>query len=260
MFRGLFAVAASLVFGLLSAHAFAGDPKPAPPASAKTSAVPAPVAAPDLDERAALAKTIGAQPDELRPTPIKGLYEFVRGANIAYVTADGRYYFFGEMYDRENGSNLTAARLGEIWLKAIDEKVPESEMLVFGPANARHTVTVFTDIDCGFCRQLHQDVPELNRKGVRVRYVFFPRSGPGTESWRKAEAVWCSPDRNAAFTRAKLGQDVKAKACGATPIKRQFELARELGLTGTPGIITDRGHFLSGYRQPAQLLQELDAK
>jgi thiol:disulfide interchange protein DsbC len=258
MFRGLFVVAASVVFGLLSAHTFAGDPKPASPATAKSSAAPA--TAPVLDERAALAKTIGAQPEELRPTPIAGLYEFVRGGNIAYVTADGRYYFFGEMYDRETGSNLTAARLGEIWLKAINEKVPESEMLVFGSAASRHTITVFTDIDCGFCRQLHQDVPELNRKGVRVRYVFFPRTGPGSESWRKAEAVWCSPDRNAAFTRAKQGQDVRAKACGATPIKRQFELARELGLTGTPGIITDRGHFLSGYRQPAQLLEELDAK
>jgi thiol:disulfide interchange protein DsbC len=256
MSRGSFAVAASLALGLLGAHALAGDPKPVAPASAKSPAA----AAPAPDERAALARTIGAEPDELRPSPIKGIYEFTRGANIAYVTADGRYYFFGEMYDRESGANLTADRLGAIWLKAINEKVPESEMLVFGPANLRHTVTVFTDIDCGFCRQLHQDVPELNKKGVRVRYIFFPRTGPGTESWRKAEAVWCSPDRKVAFTRAKLGEDVRAKACGATPIKRQYDLARELGLTGTPGIVTDRGQFLSGYRQPEQLLQELDAK
>jgi thiol:disulfide interchange protein DsbC len=251
-------IAAVVVGASLGAQVRATEPKPAPPPPAtKTAAAPAP--APAMDERAALAKSIGAQAEELRPTAIKGIYEFVRGPNIAYVTADGKYFFFGDLYERDTDRNITEARRGEIWLKAINEAVPESEMLVFGPANARHTVTVFTDIDCGFCRQLHQDVPELNRKGVRVRYVFFPRTGPGTESWRKAEAVWCSPDRNAAFTRAKLGQDVRAKACGATPIRRQYELARELGVSGTPGIFTDRGHYLSGYRQPAQLLQELDA-
>jgi thiol:disulfide interchange protein DsbC len=210
------------------------------------------------EEHAKLAETIGAKVEELRPTDIPGIYEFTRGPNIGYVTADGRYYIFGDLYERATHVNITDLRRGELHLKAINAAVPESEMLVFGPASARHTITVFTDLDCGYCRQLHKDVPQLNKQGVRVRYIFFPRTGPGTSSWKKAEAVWCSPNRNDAFTRAKLGEDVKARACGATPIKRQYELARELGLPGTPGIFTDQGVFLSGYRQPDQLVKELD--
>ena len=79
---------------------------------------------------------------------------------------------------------------------------------------------------------------------------------PGSESWRKAESVWCSADRRDALTRAKRGETLKAAKC-ESPVAAQYELGRQLGITGTPGIITDSGEFLAGYATAAYLAQYL---
>ena len=84
-------------------------------------------------------------------------------------------------------------------------------MIVYGPPTSKMTVTVFTDVDCGFCRKFHSQIADLNKAGVRVRYLMFPRTGPGTESWKKAEQVWCANDRRDALTRAKRGETIKSK-------------------------------------------------
>jgi thiol:disulfide interchange protein DsbC len=136
--------------------------------------------------------------------------------------------------------------------------VPESQMLIFGPKNPQYTITVFTDIDCPYCRKLHSEMAELNRLGVRVRYMFFPRTGPNTESWKKAEVVWCSADRNEALTRAKAGAvlDMK-KTCDATPVAREYALGQSIGVRGTPAILTESGDYISGYMPPRELVQQI---
>jgi len=138
--------------------------------------------------------------------------------------------------------------------------VPESEMIVFSPATPKYTITVFTDIDCGYCRKLHSQIGELNNMGVRVRYMFYPRNGPGTAGWKAAESVWCSKNRNDALTRAKKGELIQSEKCGATPVARQYKLGEELGMHGTPGIFTAKGTYITGYLPPAKLLQELMAE
>ena len=108
-------------------------------------------------------------------------------------------------------------------------------MLVFGPKDAKYTITVFTDVDCAYCRKLHSQIADYNKLGIRVRYLFYPRTGPNTESWTKAEQVWCSADRNDALTQAKLGEDLKTKACTDNPVARSYALGQQFGLQGTPG-------------------------
>ena len=108
-------------------------------------------------------------------------------------------------------------------------------MVVFSPPNPKYTVTVFTDVDCVYCRALHRQIADYNRLGVRVRYVFFPRTGPNTASWFKAEQVWCSADRKDALTRAKLGEPLAAKVCADNPVAREYALGQAIGLEGTPG-------------------------
>ena len=114
-------------------------------------------------------------------------------------------------------------------------------MVIFSPPQPKYTVTVFTDVDCAYCRELHRQIADYNRLGVRVRYIFYPRTGPNTESWRKAEQVWCSADRKSALTRAKLGQPLEAKPCGSTPVEQEYELGKAIGLEGTPGIVAANG-------------------
>ena len=209
------------------------------------------------DPRAALLKLLpaGSKIDDLQPSPIAGLYEFVQGAEVSYLTSDGKYFIDGNVYDMSTRENLTEALRSRARLALINA-VPESQMLIFAPKNPQYTITVFTDVDCQFCRKLHSDMAELNKLGVRVRYLFYPRTGPNTESWRKAEVVWCSADRNEALTRAKAGGQMDMnKTCGPTPVAREYALGQDIGVRGTPAIITESGEFINGYMPPRELLQ-----
>ncbi|MBV8341132.1 MAG: DsbC family protein [Gammaproteobacteria bacterium] len=209
------------------------------------------------DARAEIAAHIpGARAEELRSSPIPGVYELTRGTDIAYVTADGKYAFSGDLYDLGTNNNLTEQRRRELRIKRI-AAVPESEMLIFGPKDPKYTITVFTDVDCPYCRKLHSQMAEYNRLGVRVRYLLFPRTGPNTPSWTKAEQVWCSADRNDALTRAKLGQELKTKPCSDNTVAQTYALAHDFAVQGTPAIIMADGEMLPGYLPPDTLLQHL---
>jgi thiol:disulfide interchange protein DsbC len=259
-----FFAAAAALFALApnsSALAATGDKPTAttaqkPAASAKPAAPTAPVTIP-ADVRARIvAKLPGAQASDVAVSPIPGLYEVAMGGLIAYVSADGKYLLSGNVYDLDTQENLTASRRNSARAKAL-AAASESNMIVFGPANAKMTVTVFTDIDCGYCRKFHSQIAEVNKSGVRVRYMFFPRTGPGTESWTKAEQVWCAADRREALTRAKKGDAVKGKTCGDAAVKSQYELGSDLGVEGTPAIFTQTGDYIGGYVTPAELVQAI---
>jgi thiol:disulfide interchange protein DsbC len=237
--------------------------QPGGQAAAANTAAPGTTAAaaeaPAADPRPALLKLLpaGSKIDDLRPSPIPGIYEFAQGAEISYLTADGKYFIDGNVYDMKSRDNLTEALRTHARVALINS-VPESEMLIFSPANPKYTITVFTDVDCAYCRKLHSQMAELNRLGIRVRYMFFPRTGPNTESWKKAEVVWCSPNRNEALTRAKAGATLDLnKICAPTPVKREYELGENIGVRGTPAIVTENGDYISGYMEPHELLAQL---
>jgi thiol:disulfide interchange protein DsbC len=207
------------------------------------------------DPRAAIVKKFGdIKLEDVRMSPVNGIFEVTRGSDISYVSTDGRYAILGDLIDVDADANLSENRRRAIRARII-EAVPESEMLVFAPKETKHTVTIFTDIDCGYCRRLHSQIAEYNRLGIRVRYMFFPRSGPNTESWHKAEAVWCSANRNEALTRAKNGENLKAPKCPTAIINRDFELGQKLAVDGTPAIFLASGEMLPGYAPPGQLLR-----
>jgi thiol:disulfide interchange protein DsbC len=176
------------------------------------------------------------------------------------VTSDGKYAISGDLYDLAGNTNLTENHRRETRAKLI-AAIPESQMVIFGPRDPRYTVTVFTDVDCGYCRRLHSQIAEYNRLGIRVRYLFYPRTGPNTESWTKAEEVWCSSNRNDALTQAKRGLPLQAKPCADNPVARHYALGRDFDLQGTPAIVLPSGELVAGYVPPAVLAQRLqDAK
>jgi thiol:disulfide interchange protein DsbC len=214
-----------------------------------------------VDPRIELAKKIpGTTADELHASPIPGMWEVVRGTDIAYVTSDGKYAISGDLYDLAKNENLTEVLRKDVRMKLL-ASVPESDMLIFSPRDPKYTVTVFTDVDCAYCRKLHSQIAEYNRLGVRVRYMFYPRSGPNTESWTKAEQVWCSTNRNDALTRAKLGEELKSpKSCGNSPVGRDYAMGQQFDIRGTPAIVMNNGEMLGGYMSPMQLVQHLQGK
>jgi thiol:disulfide interchange protein DsbC len=213
-----------------------------------------PPAKPDV--RAEIARRLEVNVDDVKPSPVAGLYEIRSGAEVGYVSVDGKFYVDGDVFDMQSKKNLTEVRRQEGRLELL-AKVRDGDAIIFAPAGKpKHTLTVFTDVDCTYCRRLHQDIGELNRLGIRVRYVMYPRGGPGTEAWKKAEAVWCSADRKDALTRAKRGEAVKAGRC-ETPVAAQYALGQQLGIRGTPGIFTEQGEYLAGYLPAAQLAEYL---
>ena len=133
----------------------------------------------------------------------------------------------------------------------------DDKRISFGPANAKHTVSVFTDIDCGYCRRMHQQMADYNKAGIRVQYLFFPRAGVGSESFDKAVSVWCATDRNKALSDAKAGVALDKKEC-ANPIAEEYALGNKIGVSGTPAVIAADGTQLGGYLPPEQMLQRLD--
>ncbi len=211
---------------------------------------------PRPDARAEIARRLEVKLEDVRPSPVAGLYEVRSGAEVGYVSLDGGFYLDGDIFDMKSKENLTehSRQTGRLNLLA---GVADADAIVFAPRGpVRYSLTVFTDVDCAYCRRFHQDMDELNRLGIRVRYLMYPRSGPDTESWRKAEAVWCSADRRDALTRAKRGEVIKAPAC-KTPVAEQYALGRELGIRGTPGMFTDKGEYIAGYLPAAQLAEHL---
>jgi thiol:disulfide interchange protein DsbC len=231
------------------------NPTAAVPGATAAGAALATVSPEALRSVAALAGG-GVQPKDVRPSPVAGIFEVRRANDIIYMSQDGRWVFTGDLYNVATRVNVTEARRADLRKQLIDA-VPESDMVVFSPAQVKYTITVFTDVDCPYCRALHSQIAQYNNLGIKVRYVFFPRSGPDTDSWHKAEQIWCSADRKAALTDAKLGKRLEAKVCANNPVAQEYELGREIGLEGTPGIVTANGTMIGGYLPPNQLVEQL---
>lgn len=218
-------------------------------------------AAEEAAVRTALAKLVPGemQIESIGPAPIPGFYQaMLSGLTVVYVSTDGKYLLQGALLDIPGRKNLTEeARAAQ--RRGMLAKVGDDSSILFAPKDPKYTVTVFTDVDCGYCRRLHQQIDEYNRLGIAVKYLFFPRAGLGSASAAKAEAVWCAPDRRAALTEAKTGVDLPAAAADcANPVARDFELGREVGVEGTPAIYAPSGDQLGGYLPPQQMLQRLN--
>lgn len=216
---------------------------PAPSAATDANALPAD-AQPEL--RARLEALVGTPPDSLSEAAAPGMLEARWGSEFAYVTADGRFMVYGDLLDLQTGEALTEGSRKSMRLALLDE-LGEENMIRFVPDNAQNVITVFTDIDCGYCRKMHREIGDYNKLGIGVQYVFYPRSGPGTESFRKAEAVWCAEDRKASLTQAKAGEAVAGKGDCDNPVLREYQLGKEIGLRGTPLIVLPDGETVNGY-------------
>jgi len=195
--------------------------------------------------------------DQIRPSPIEGVSEVQVGPRLFYVTNDGKYLLQGSLIDLQTRQDISEDRRKTFRLDAVNA-IGEQNMIIFPAKNPRHTITVFTDVDCTYCRKLHQQINRYNDLGITVRYLLYPRSGADTPSYYKAVTVWCSENRQDALTRAKAGEDLKQRTC-ANPVLSLIELGQDMGLQGTPAIILDDGEMVPGYVPPEKLAQALDA-
>lgn len=198
----------------------------------------------------------GVDISSIETTPVPGLYEVTAGGKIVYISSDGRYMLQGELIDFRSHKSLTEAKRASLRLKIIGE-IDESKMIIFKPKKVKHVVTVFTDIDCGYCRKLHSQMDQYLAKGIEIRYLFYPRAGAHSSSYDKAVSVWCADDRKQALTDSKINQRVPNKTC-SNPVDEHMRLAEQLGLRGTPYILFENGQSAPGYVPPDRMAEMLD--
>ena len=209
-----------------------------------------------------------ASPDAIAESAISGLYEAVYGAQVVYVSSNGQFMIEGDIYDLKKRVNLTETKRQGGRLKAMNS-IDEKSMISFKPekGKAKYVITAFTDIDCGYCRKLHDQVKDYNKLGIELRYLAFPRAGIDSPSYQKAVAVWCAVDRNKAMSFAKGGANlsqlqqvaqVEDKSC-KDPIKNHYDTAKQVGVTGTPTLVMEDGSVLPGYVPPEKLIKILDS-
>ena len=189
-------------------------------------------------------------------TPADGILQVQINGDIVYTTADGKYLLQGRLIDLSTREDLTEKSKSGIRKELIDD-IDMTKQIVFTPEEPDYELMVFTDIDCGYCRKLHSQIEEYNEQGIAIRYMSFPRAGIGSHSYEKAVSVWCAADQQAAMTNAKAGSEPDPAQCD-NPIAEQYQLGTELGVTGTPALLTADGMLIPGYVPPATLRERLD--
>jgi len=187
-------------------------------------------------------------------SPIPGLYEVIVGAQVVYMDESARYMLDGDLVDLSNRENYTEKAKSTIRLTAINA-LSEDKMLVYTPEKVDHTITVVTDIDCPYCRRLHNEMDQYMANNIKVRYIFMPLKGQS--DFDTTVSVWCAKDRNKALDLAKSGTEIETLKCD-NPIQDHMSLARQIGIRGTPAIIMESGEMLPGYVPVAKLVQEMN--
>jgi len=198
----------------------------------------------------------GSRSIAVSETPIEHLLQVQINGDIVYATDDGKYLVQGRLIDMDTRDDLTEISKSAI-RKEILDGVDTSKEITFAPADPVYDLTVFTDIDCGYCRKLHSQIAEYNKQGIAIHYMAFPRAGIGSVSYDKAVSVWCAKDQQTALTSAKAGNDPEPLQC-ENPVAEQYQLGLELGVSGTPALLTSTGQLIPGYMPPDALRERLD--
>ena len=198
-------------------------------------------------------------PEDIKPSPIDGWYMIQKGSVLAYISKDGRYLLQGDLIDLENQVNLSEESRTDA-RRDLMAQLDDSEVIVFSPDDVKYTVSVFTDVDCTYCRRLHSQIEQYMANGIEVRYLLYPRGGPASAAWNTSEAVWCAKDRGEALTLAKLDREFDSAKCDASIVQQHYVLGQEVGLSGTPAIVLEDGELIAGYLPPDALKARLQQK
>lgn len=203
----------------------------------------------------------GMSVQSIKKSQIENLYIVDIGdLKPLYVSKDGEFFFYGELYAiNDNGLENTTKNEVNLKRKSIlNNELNEDDFISFKAEDEKFQVTIFTDVDCGYCRKFHNEMEDFNNLGITVNYVAFPRSGLDSTSYSKIVTAWCSANPKAALTKMKQGLEVTLSICQGHPVEKHFLLGQKIGITGTPAIIKPNGELLPGYLAPEELLKRLN--
>ena len=198
-----------------------------------------------------------APPTSIEESAIPNMYQVMYGTEVVYISADGKYFLAGDLINLETRENVSDVAKQSVRLGLL--KRQDNKPVIFKAKDEKHVLTVFTDIDCPYCAKLHREVPQLNAKGISVEYLMFPRAGLRSPSYTKAVSMWCADDNMQSMTDAKERKPIQSKTC-LNPIADQYNLGGEIGVTGTPALITETGRLIPGYMPADRLAAMLEVE
>lgn len=199
---------------------------------------------------------LGMNNAEIQTTPVTGLSAVSTDSGVIYITNDGKHVLQGPMYDVSGSQPVNVTN------KALVKKLDalQSEMIIYKAKNEKHVITVFTDITCGYCHKLHQQMQDYNDLGITVRYLAFPRQGLNSKTEKDMQSIWCTGNRKTSFDAAMRGDDITQATCKSSDIAKHFELGVQFGVTGTPAIVLEDGTLIPGYQPPKEMAAMLDQR
>jgi thiol:disulfide interchange protein DsbC len=251
------------LIGGLSLTACAQAPQGASAGATKPAAVVVPATEADKVAEAQVRKALQTidpklQVDYISAAPMRGFREVIVGGQPVYVSDDGTYLIQGQVIDLAARSDVAQNSAGLKQYRAnLIASVPQSQRIIFAPPNPKYTVSVFTAVDCAYCRRLHSQIAEYNKLGIAVEYMAYPRAGIGGQDYKDLVSVWCAANQKQALTDAKAGKPIAAKTCD-NPVEKEYNIGVRVGVTGTPGVFTQDGVMLGGYLDPSQMRARLD--
>ena len=196
------------------------------------------------------------EPSSIKESKLPNVYEVMYGTEVIYVSNDGKYFLAGDMINLDTRENVSEIAKRSVRREIIDKQ--DNKPVIFKAKDEKHVVKVFTDIDCAYCAKLHREMPAINAKGITIEYLMFPRAGIGSGSYKKAVSMWCAEDQLQAMTDAKARKPIADKSC-ENPVEAQYNLGQEVGVTGTPALVTESGRLIPGYMPADKLAAALEA-
>ncbi|WP_286265270.1 bifunctional protein-disulfide isomerase/oxidoreductase DsbC [Thalassotalea atypica] len=209
-------------------------------------------------------ETIGLTVIEALPSPVAGIAEIITDQGLFYTTYDGKYLIQGTMFglSEQTVTNVTEATMSKMRLIGLEKF--DNDTITYKAKNEKHVITVFTDITCGYCRKMHEQMDEYNDLGITIRYLAYPRagitdrSGVFTQGFQDLRSIWCNENPEQALTKAKSGSGVPQRICDK-PVAEEFNFGRQIGVNATPALVLADGSLRPGYIPPKDLIQLLDS-
>ncbi|MFV0279030.1 MAG: DsbC family protein, partial [Parahaliea sp.] len=205
----------------------------------------------------------GLRIESVSTSELPGMFEvqFENGP-LVYATQKGDFFVVGDLFSvgPKGYVNLAEKRRDAVRLERLAGVDPKDMIIFSAEGKPRTHITVFTDVTCFYCQKLHKEVPELNKRGVEVRYLAYPRAGLGSPGFRQLASAWCADDRQATLTALKNRETVPDNVCPGNPVAREYALGQELGVRGTPAIVTETGQMIPGYQSADELMVSLGLK
>lgn len=214
---------------------------------------------------------------------VSGLCEVVAGPNVFYVTKDAKHAFVGALVDLDKKVDLTDKRLRELAAvnnvegriagqpspggqaagaaqpagrpsapaAKLNVTLPRDNAIVHNPG-APIKLTIFTDLNCGYCHKLWEDL----KTATDIEVTEYPVAFLAADSRDKAKLALCAPDRVKAVAAIYGGGELTAPGdCTSADkaVMANTDFAQKHDITGTPTLVRADGARISGWKPLAEV-------